>query len=177
MDDPTMRGYQGWLDEEHKRERKEPGFIVDGGEVVVNPENHQNEAHEEDQCESCGGSGRVMYHNSIGSEITEDCDDCDGPNKEAEELSDPTDCPRCRGVKYKECLACYDCFGDSSDERRDELKGSSVFDEATHTTRYPMSFMAEKKESPPHGKCPGCYYHEYLFNGFCCSCNTKCERK
>ncbi len=65
------------------------------------------------------------------------------------ELSDPTDCPRCRGVKEESvftCIPCEDIIKVNDEWMEKYNKAHSYID---NQVRYPMSFMAEKKEDAP----------------------------
>jgi len=132
MDHPTMRGYRNfWLDEEHKRERKEPGFIVDGGELVENTELDTGKSWEDSfyECYDCEKDCPIDGPGNFDEDDYRYCNDCFEPipkrfkkytvtlpRKKEPELSDPTDCPRCREVKNVASFVCEDCFRLLSDD-------------------------------------------------------------
>jgi len=87
-------------------------------------------------CETCDGSGQVIHHNSIGSEITEDCPDCDDEEFE---------CKYCDRAVDEEDHICNTCLSEqgtitANEQRiRDGLppipEGKACADDHNHPVR------------------------------------------
>lgn len=131
IDEEAVKDLAWW--EEQKAVEKKSGFIVDPDEgIVADPEN-------EEMCKSCNGTGQIIRHGENGYRETDSCPEC------VEKLSDPNDCPRCRGVKRKVPPLCDSCSEEveESDSEAVEYYVRNRAKLGMPYTIYKMSFMAK----------------------------------
>jgi len=89
------------------------------------------------------------------------------------ELSDPTDCPRCRGVKLTRSYLCVPCRCSLDEEEMMIYRETDVDKMAHAVVQYPMSFMAEKKEKDPDLICKRCSQVKEVGQILCYQCHPQ----
>jgi len=168
MDDPTMRGYEQWWKQEQKLEKKKEPMIVDLDEGIMKPHEALVEFRGVD----------ISFDSEDQRINTVNCRCVPIPVDEPE-LSDPTDCPRCRGVKRKVPFVCDNCrkemgVDDGNEEQIFKYVREAKLSDDLSYTAYPMSFMAEKKEKDPDFICKRCGRTKDNDQIVCSDCYNEC---